>query len=285
MKRHAPGSSERTRNQIEKPVKSQYKPLVPAVEQASRILVCLSRGPKPKMRLIEICKEVGIHYSKGFSILNTLNQFGFVEKDPQSKTYSLGVGLVSLARNVLDHLDLRDFVVPYLEELTKETRQTTLFGLIRVEQVFVIAKHESGNNIGVNIKLGHRFHMTSGAHGKAIVAFMTEVDRERILARKRLYFYGDSSQMNLKQLRDELAQCRRLGFARDVGDMQPGINAVSAPVFGPDGKIIGCVILMGTFPEALIETYGQKVNKTVSKISSRLGADVSVYQASSPLRR
>ena len=126
MKRHAPGSSERTRNQIEKPVKSQYKPLVPAVEQASRILVCLSRGPKPKMRLIEICKEVGIHYSKGFSILNTLNQFGFVEKDPQSKTYSLGMGLVSLARNVLDHLDLRDFVVPYLEELTKVDRKSVV---------------------------------------------------------------------------------------------------------------------------------------------------------------
>ncbi len=285
MKRHAPGNSERTRNQIKKPVKSQYKPLVPAVEQASRILVCLSRGPKPKMRLTEICNKVDIHYSKGFSILNTLNQFGFVEKDSQSKTYSLGVGLVSLARNVLDHLDLRDFVVPYLEELTKETRQTTLFGLIRAEQVFVIARHESGNNIGVNIKIGHRFHIPSGAHGKAIVAFMTEVDRERILARKRLYFYGDSSQMNLKQLRDELAQCRRLGFARDVGDMQPGINAVSAPVFGPDGKIIGCVILMGTFPEALIETYGQKVNKTVRRISSRLGVDVSVYGTASPLRR
>ena len=283
MKQHGAGNSERTRNQNGKPPKSRYKPLVPAVEQASRILVCLSRSLKPKMRLTEICKEVGIHYSKGFSILNTLNQFGFVEKDAQSKTYSLGVGLVSLARNVLDHLDLRDFVAPYLEDLTRETRQTTLFGLIRAEQVFVIARHESGNNIGVNIKIGHRFHMTSGAHGKAIVAFMTEVDRERIFARKKLYFYGDSSQMNLKQLRDELARCRKLGFARDVGGLQPGINAVSAPVMGPDGRIIGCVVLMGTFPEALIETYGQKVNETAQRISGRLGADVSVYQTFSPL--
>ena len=94
------------------------------------------------------------------------------------------------------------------------------------------------------------------------------------LWRKKLYFYGDSSQMNLKQLRDELARCRKLGFARDVGGLQPGINAVSAPVMGPDGRIIGCVVLMGTFPEALIETYGQKVNETAQRISGRLGADV-----------
>ena len=80
-------------------VKSGYKPLVPAVEQSSRVLICLGRSPKFKMTLTEICNEVGIHKSKGYSILNTLKQFGFVEKDPQTKTYSLGVGLdVSLAR-------------------------------------------------------------------------------------------------------------------------------------------------------------------------------------------
>ena len=78
---------------------SSYKPLVPAVDQASRILMCLGNASGFKMGVIEISKEVGIHKSKGFSILNTLNQFGFVEKDPQTKTYSLGPGLLFLAVN------------------------------------------------------------------------------------------------------------------------------------------------------------------------------------------
>jgi len=67
--------------------KSAYKPSVPAVEQASRVLLCLGESPNFKMKLTEICKQVGIHKSKGHSILNTLKQFGFVEKDPQAKTY------------------------------------------------------------------------------------------------------------------------------------------------------------------------------------------------------
>ena len=65
MKQHGAGNSERTRNQNGKPPKSRYKPLVPAVEQASRILVCLSRGLKPKIRLTEICKEVGDPLQQG----------------------------------------------------------------------------------------------------------------------------------------------------------------------------------------------------------------------------
>jgi hypothetical protein len=40
---------------------SAYKPIVPAVEQASRILLSLAEGPKFKMSLTDICRQVGIH--------------------------------------------------------------------------------------------------------------------------------------------------------------------------------------------------------------------------------
>ena len=73
------------------------------------------------MKLTEICKEVGIHKSKGHSILNTLSQFGLVEKDPRTKTYSLGTALIFLSRHVLDHLSYPDIVAPFLEDLARET--------------------------------------------------------------------------------------------------------------------------------------------------------------------
>jgi DNA-binding IclR family transcriptional regulator len=254
--------------------KSTYKPLVPSVDQASRILICLGKGSKPRLTLTEICREVDIHKSKGYSILNTLTQFGFVEKDLQTKTYSLGPVLLFLSRNVLDNLDLRVIVTPFLQKLATETNSTALFGLVSADQIFIIAKHEGDQDIGVTIRLGHRFHITSGAHGKAIVAFMPEVERQRILARKNLYFYGDISRLNRERLTNEFAKCRDSGFAQDIGEMHPGINSVSAPVLGPHGKIVGCIILVGTFSESLIEKYGLKVSNSVKRISYKLGADV-----------
>ena len=56
----------------------------------------------------------------------------------------------------LDNLDLRDIVSPFLERLATETNSTALLGLISAEQVFIIAKHEGAQNIGVTIRLGHR---------------------------------------------------------------------------------------------------------------------------------
>jgi DNA-binding IclR family transcriptional regulator len=255
--------------------KSAYKPSVPAVEQASRVLLCLGESPNFKMKLTEICKQVGIHKSKGHSILNTLKQFGFVEKDPQAKTYSLGPALIFLSRHVLDNLYYPDIVAPFLDDLAKETNGTALFGLIYAEHLLVVGKREGNQNIGFSIRLGHRFHITLGAHGKAMVAFMPEADREKILTKKRVYFHGlDISRLNMKRLRDELTKCRQLGYAQDVGEITTGVNFVSAPVFGVQEKIVGCIILIGTFPEGLIEKYGPKTADVARRISYKLGADM-----------
>jgi DNA-binding IclR family transcriptional regulator len=255
--------------------KSVYKPSVPAVEQASRVLLCLGESPNFKMKLTDICKQVGIHKSKGHSILNTLKQFGFVEKDPQTKTYSLGPALIFLSRHVLDNLYYPDIVAPFLDDLAKKTNGTALFGLIYAEHLLVVGKREGNQNIGFSIRLGHRFHITLGAHGKAMVAFMPEADREKILTKKRVYFHGlDISRLNMKRLRDELTKCRQLGYAQDVGEITTGVNFVSAPIFGVQEKIVGCIILIGTFPEGLIEKYGPKTADVARRISYKLGADM-----------
>ena len=254
--------------------KSSYKPWVPAVEQASRILFCLAENPQHKMALTDICKKVEIYKSKGHSILNTLKQFGLVEKDPQTKTYFLGPGLIFLSRHVLDNLYYPDIVAPFLQNLAQETNGTAVFGLIHGDHVFVVGKNEGNLNIGFTLRLGHRFHITLGAHGKAIVAFMEEKERKKLFTRRKLYFYGDGAALDMKRLREDFAKCKRLGFAQDRGKVTPGVNVISAPLFAHHGKMIGCLILIGTFSENLIDTYGPKVAGIARQISYRLGADV-----------
>lgn len=253
---------------------SSYKPFVPAVEQASRILLCLSKNSNFKMGLTEISSEVGIHKSKAFSILNTLNQFGFVEKDLQTKTYSLGPGLLSLSRHVLDNIRYPEVVAPFLQRLAVETNGTAIFGLINGEHVIVVGKHEGNQNIGFTVRLGHQFHITLGAHGKSILAFMPETEREKILSRKKVFFYLDPSRVDREFLREELTRSRALGYSQDIGNITPGVNVVSAPLFANRDKMIGCLILIGTFQEKRIQEYGPKVADMAFQISQKLGANV-----------
>jgi DNA-binding IclR family transcriptional regulator len=259
----------------EQETKSEYTNLVPAVDQAARILICLAKSQSSKINLTDICRSVGIHKSKGYSILSTLQRFGFVQRNSAGKTYSLGLGLISLSRKVLDSLDYGAMAGPFLEILAKKTHSTALFGINNDRNVFIVAKSEGDRNFGVTIRTGHRFSITSGAHGKAIVAFMPEEDRKAIMKQKKLYFHGeDFSKLDRKRLEIELARCREDGFAVDLGGLKSGVKAIASPVFDSEGRIIGSLLVIGTFPETLVREYGSMTAENAKQFSFMLGADI-----------
>jgi DNA-binding IclR family transcriptional regulator len=251
--------------------KPEYSSLVPAVEQASRILLALAQGATGKMNLTEICSAVGIHKSKGYSILNTLQHFAFVQRAPHDKTYSLGPGLLFLSNRVLTSLDVREVAAPFLRELSYETNSTAFLGLISDNHVFVIARDEGTQDIGMTIRLGHRFPLAWGAHGKAIAAFLPEAERGKLLEASKPYFHGDPTRFDPKRLYREMADCRKTGFAVDLGEMKTGVHAVASPVFGPGGKLIGSLAIVGTFPQDLAKKYGADIAAAAKKFSELIG--------------
>lgn len=249
------------------------KPVVPAVEQACKILLSLGNNQR-EMRLSQICKHLGMHRSKVHAILHALLPFGFVEKDNLAKTYSLGPALFSLGRTFLDNLSYPAIVEPFLETLAGETNATAVFGFITGDHLLAVAKREGNHNIGITLRVGHSVPIALGAHGKAILAFMPEEGRRKILSDDSLHFKGNILHLNKRHLEKELSRCRDLGFARDVGEVTPGVNVVSAPVFGAEKEIIGCLMLFGTFPLKMIDSFGQKVAEVARQVSYKIGADL-----------
>ena len=253
---------------------SDERYLVPAVEQASRILFCLAGTISPHMSLIEICTQVGVHKSKAFSILETLQRSGLVQKNPNGKGYSLGPGLVSLSRKVLDDLSPPRLAEPILEELARKASSTAVLGLIVDKNVFVAAKHEGEGNIGVTMRIGHLLPLTYGAHGKAIFAFLPKKDRDDLLQSDDLYFHGDPAKLDRARLRKELARCRREGFAEDLGEMNPGLNVLAAPVLGPNRAPVGFIEIFVLFPAKTAHRFGPLVAEAGKMLSRQLGARV-----------
>jgi len=247
---------------------------VPAVDQACRVLICLGHAPSRPLTLTEICRGIGIHMSKGHNILKTLMRFGLVTRDPRSKTYRLGVGLLFLSRHVLENLDYRETAASLLRELGDEPGCNAFLGMVSGDQFYVVCEVHGAEGIHLNIAVGHRFHVTFGAHGKALVAHMDADEQRRILARNRLYFYGslEATRRRMKSLERELEQCRRTGYAVDPGHAQEGIRAVASPVFGLGSALIGAVVLIGTFPRKAFSSKGPRTALIAGRISKALGA-------------
>lgn len=255
---------------------------MPAVDQASRVLFALGRNPRGSATLTEICCEVGISKSKGLAILNTLRGSGLVVRSDRSKTYGLGPALLTLSRALLDHTDLAHEAAPHLDDLVTSTGCTALLGLVSGDRLFVIARREARAAMGIAVHVGNRFPLTLGAHGKAILAALPGNELERMLARGPLYVYGESSKdsVDIAALRAELDECREAGYAHDLSVTQSGIGAVSAVLMDEYSeasspgmsRIVGCLIVVGTFGAEAAAEYGRKVAATARKMSSRGGS-------------
>jgi DNA-binding IclR family transcriptional regulator len=246
---------------------------VPAVEQACRIMFCLAGNRTTHMSLIEISEQVKIHKSKAYNILQTLQTFGLVRKNGDRKGYALGPALIALSRKALDDLDAPQLAKPVLEELALKLGCTATFGLIAGNKVFVVAKHEGRADVGVTIRIGHRFPLTYGSHGKAIAAFLPEVERELLLQEPTVYFHGPAKNFDRDRLQLELEQCRNQGFALDLGEMKPGLNSLAVPVFGPGAAPIGYIAMVGLFSEREARTFGPQVVAAGKNLSQQLGAE------------
>ncbi|MBN1104924.1 MAG: IclR family transcriptional regulator [Deltaproteobacteria bacterium] len=248
--------------------------LVPAVEQASRILFCLARADSSYMSLTEICSQVGVHKSKAFSILGTLQKSGLVQRNPEGKGYSLGPGLIELSRRFLDNLSAPTLAEPILDDLARKSGTTAALGLIAGKSVFVAAKREGGRPIVVTMRVGHRFPITYGSHGKAIAAFLPKKELQGLLKDRKLYFHGDPGRFDREKLMAEIEECRRRWFAQDTEETAPGLHAVAAPVLGPNARPIGYMVVLGLPSAEATRRFGPLVAEAGKALSRQLGARV-----------
>jgi DNA-binding IclR family transcriptional regulator len=255
--------------------------LVPAVDQAARVLLYLSQAEQTYVSLTEICGAVGIHKSKAFSILHTLQKFGLVQRNADGKGYGLGPGLIGLSRRFLDNLSAPKLAERLLEDLARKTGCTAALGLIVEGNVFVAAKSE-GEPIDFTMRVGNRFPLTYGCHGTAIAAFLEKDQLDALLKEKKLYFHGEPGRFDKNRLMEEMERCREDWYASDLGEMVPGVNLIAAPVLGPNERPIGYIVVMGLPSGEAAEHAGRLVAEAGKTLSRLMGAAVSRTMKAKP---
>ena len=250
------------------------KYIVPAVYQAGRILFVMAESGDSQVSLTTICKNVGISRSKAFCILNTLEIFDFVRKNPNRKGYSLGPSLIKLSSKMLDNLNIPILAEPIIKDLAKKSGATAALGLIIDNRTLVMAQYDGATDLGISLPVGHYFPITLGSHGKAIASILSEKELSELLRSNKPYFHGTPEQFDMDRLKEEMILCRQDGFALDFGEIRTGLNTVSAVVFGSNNKPIGYIVLGGLFTEDVARSLGPLVAKAARTLSRKAGATI-----------
>jgi len=244
-----------------------------SVEKAIDVMFCFDLQ-HPQLRLIEICHRLGLHKSTAHRLLSVLKKKGLVVMDPTTQLYSLGPALVDLAWIVLRQQDLRTICRPFMEQLRQATNETVSLNIRMGDKRVCVEELESDQEVKYSQALGLTAPLHVGAPGKALLAFLPEADRERVLRMLPLTAITPETITDLAALRAELARTRARGYAISVGERSAWAAAVAAPIRDRSGQTVAAVSVLGPshrLTAKVLRELGAQVMRVAQEISAVLG--------------
>src|SRR5438270_5859252 len=118
----------------------------------------------------EIARRIGVNASTASRLLATLEQDGFVQREPGGP-YRLGLKLVALADRVLARFDVRALARPQLERLVAATGETATLSVPGEEAAITIDFVPSESTVASIARLGRPSVAHATAAGKVMLAF------------------------------------------------------------------------------------------------------------------
>jgi IclR family KDG regulon transcriptional repressor len=211
---------------------------IQSLARGLKILDILSQA-QDGVSITGLAEILGVDKGSASRLVATLVQHGYAEKDEKTRRFHLGAQVVSLSRSLLTRLPLREAAKPFLRQLMEQTGECAHLAVPAQGKVLYIDQVESPATLRVNAQVGTMNPLHCTALGKVILVF-GEVELPAALESFTPHTLTDPG-----QLRENLKQIRKRGFAVDDEEFDLGVRCIAAPVYDFRGKLAGSIGISG----------------------------------------
>jgi DNA-binding IclR family transcriptional regulator len=251
---------------------------VQSLERAFGILeeVAEHRGG---ISLADLSKRVGLHNSTTFHLVRTMVALGYIRQDRETKRYHVGRMVFSLAASSLTEVELVGLATPILEDLARETGESSHLALRRGEDIVIAARVAGSGAFQLVDRAGGARPAHCTALGKVLLAAMPPERFEHYLASARLEPSTPKSITDPSLLKEEIERVRAAGIGYDDGEFDPEVRCVAMPVRDFTGQVAGAIGISGPvwrLSLARLQEATTRVSAAAAALSRELGASVQV---------
>jgi DNA-binding IclR family transcriptional regulator len=249
---------------------SEYN--VRAVERAIQILECFD-DEHPERGVSEIAQAVDLHKATVHRIVTTLLNYGYLERAQDGQKYRLGLKLSSLGARVLRGMDLRREALPYMTQLVQQWGETVDLAIFDKGEVFYIEVLQGNHALTIAASVGQHLPAHCTASGKLFLAHLSPQELDDFLG-KPLVTYTEKTVISPDEIRGQIDQFRKQRYSEDCEEFEPGICAVSAPIYDAEGAMIAAMSIpypsSRVTPDRVQEMVGALI-EAAQLVSRRMG--------------
>jgi DNA-binding IclR family transcriptional regulator len=245
---------------------------VGSVERALALLDVLAASEEG-LGVNELARRTGVSPSSASRLLATLERGRLVEREPGGP-YRLGLQLVALADRVLARLDVRALARPWLQRLAAETGETATLSVPGGGEAITVDFVASESSVVSMARLGRPSVSHATAAGKVLLAFGGASPPGGGDDGRQLAAFTERTIVDRRLLAEEVASVRARGFAEAVGEREPDLNALAAPVIGRGGELVAILGLQGPaarLPASTRRALRGPLRKAAAELGRSLG--------------
>jgi len=225
---------------------SRYR--APALEKGLDVLELLAAQAEP-LTLTEIIHALGRSHGELFRMVQVLEQRCYIEQDPADDGYRLTDRLFSLGMQQPRTANLIEVALPVMRQLALDLGQSCHLALHTRGQMVVVARMESGEQIGFSVRVGYRRPLMQTASGMILYAHQPEDVRRRW----EEMFDPPIPEAEMAALRARADEIAERHVEQTPSHFVTGITDISAPVMRG-----------GSAAAALTVPYLKKIQSSVS---------------------
>jgi IclR family acetate operon transcriptional repressor len=247
--------------------------LLASLHRGLEVLDCFAE--REAWSLSDLAAHLGQSKATVFRVLHTLEQFGYLAKDPATGRYALGLRLHALGSSAMRHEQLRWQALPPLQDLAHSTGETVHVGILHDGVVVTVQIVEGTHAVRMHSAVGKRSPAHASALGKVLLAYLPDAEVDAIVRERGLDRYTANTITDARALREALHRVRLDGFARDEEEIEIGLRCLAAPITDSTGRPTAALAISAPasrLDAAHAEALLPRVKSAAARISRMIGS-------------
>lgn len=218
------------------------KPTEGSVKSADRTLAIIELvADRGSARFQDILNDLSLARSSAHALLRTLVSTGWLQHNPQTRTYALGLRAWQIGQKYSGNRGLAEIALPHMDMLAGTVGETVqLARLDGIENVY-LAISESPHPFRLASSVGMRLHSHATALGKALLSQLAPEEARQRLTAVVLPKFTERTITDPAVLLDQIEQSRHQGYSTDEGEYLAGTRCVAVPLLNDGAELIAAL--------------------------------------------
>jgi DNA-binding IclR family transcriptional regulator len=252
-------------------MESANKYRIKVLNKTLRILELFNERGK-ELTVTEINDLLSFNKASTFRIIKNLEDAGYLEKDPDTLKYKLGLKIYYLGSLAEPNTTIRKIARPFLGNLNEQCGETVHLAVLHQGEALYLDKIEGKKTIRVITRKGTKLPAHCSGVGKTLLSALKEEALEEIIRERGLQRLTANTITDPKSLKAELEQIRKRGYAIDNEEIEEGLKCAAAPLHDSHGEVLAAISISAPSERFNKEmsTFISTVKRTAREISGHI---------------